>query len=78
MTSLTDNPQVQQLIDLFDLEAPNSYRMVVTKWEKLGNGVVVLEAEAYDTNNNFVKKVDFEQLQHNMHKYSFTFLKQER
>lgn len=78
MTSLTDNPQVQQLIDIFDLEVPNSYRMVVTKWEKLGNGIVVLEAVAYDTNNNFVKKVDFEQLQHNMHKYSFTFLKQER
>ena len=78
MTSLTDLPQVKQLSSLFDLDTPPSHRMVVTKWGYCDGEILIMEAEAYDTEGNFVKKVGFEQLQHNMHKYSFTFMKQSK
>lgn len=74
-TAITDNPMVRELQKRFNLEAPFSYRIVVTDYEFTSGGVTIRKATAYDTENNPVKDVDFSKLKGNEHLYTFIFRK---
>ncbi len=62
---------VQRLINTFDLSVPLSHRMVITEYEIVNGTIVIKSIDAYDTDNNFVKKVDINKIDLTL--YSFVY-----
>ena len=74
-TALTDTLAVRDLIKKFDLDTPDSYRMVVMDWKynEQTKAIEFLTVHAYTTDGEFVKEADLAALQKNMNKYTFVF-----
>ena len=62
---------VQRLIKTFDLEVPLSHRMVITDYEVKNGTILIKSIDAYDTENNFIKKVDINKIDLTL--YSFVY-----
>jgi hypothetical protein len=83
-SSLTDRPEVKQLVEMFDCAVPASHRLVVTDWSarNLGghtadiNAIVIRGIDVYTSDNVFVKQADLGLLKDSIQNFSVIFQKQ--
>jgi hypothetical protein len=73
MKSLTENKDVQALVEAFDLDYPKYYlEMGDYGVDDYGN-LVIETVKVFDNMGNFIKLADIKQLVNHIHSYPVTF-----
>ena len=69
----TDRFNVASLVQMFDLEIPLDYKMLVTDHELVNGNIVIKSVDVYDLEGKFVKKAELDKLYKNIHTYCFVW-----
>ena len=69
----TDRLNVVSLVQMFDLEIPLDYKMMVTDHELVNGNIVIKSVDVYDLEGKFVKKAELGKLYKNINKYCFVW-----
>ncbi len=69
----TDRLNVASLVQMFDLEIPLDYKMLVTDHELVNGNIVIKSVDVYDLKGKFVKKAELDKLYKNINKYCFVW-----
>jgi histidyl-tRNA synthetase len=73
MKKILTDPNVQDLIKAFDLEAPKMHNILVDDFELLDGKILINSAKVLDANLNFVRLADLSKLISNLDKCNVIF-----